>query len=57
MLTYGILVHSLPDWLPLPFKKTGLYGLELQKRMHYWPWEQVVKHAVCAMLSTVVYRD
>ncbi|PVF96201.1 cytochrome P450 [Serendipita vermifera] len=37
-------LHYLPDWLPLPFKKIGKKGLELQERMHYWPWGQTVKH-------------
>jgi len=42
----GLPVHYLPDWLPLTFKKIGSKGLELQKKMHFWGWEQVEKHHV-----------
>ncbi|CCA77500.1 hypothetical protein PIIN_11477 [Serendipita indica DSM 11827] len=37
-------LRFLPDWLPLSFKKIGNKGLELQKRMHFWPWQQTVDH-------------
>lgn len=39
-------MHYLPDWLPLTFKKIGNKGLALQKKMHFWGWEQVEKHHV-----------
>jgi hypothetical protein len=42
----GFAVHFLPDWLPLTFKKIGKRGLEMQKKMHFWGWEQVEKHHV-----------
>lgn len=37
-------LRFLPDWLPLSFKKIGNKGLELQKQMHFWPWQQTVDH-------------
>jgi hypothetical protein len=41
-----ITVRFLPDWMPFPFKAVAKKGLALQERMHYWPWEQTVKHYV-----------
>ncbi|CAG7852728.1 SubName: Full=Related to cytochrome P450 CYP2 subfamily-Aspergillus oryzae {ECO:0000313/EMBL:CCA74614.1} [Serendipita indica DSM 11827] len=37
-------LHSLPGWIPLSFKKIGKKGQELQRKMHYWPWQQTVDH-------------
>lgn len=45
MLTKPV-VHYLPDWLPLAFKKVGKKGTELQRKMHFWGWEQTEKHHV-----------
>jgi hypothetical protein len=47
------IVHYLPDWLPVSFKKIGNKGLALQKRMHFWAWEQTEKHWVRTFDSMV----
>ncbi|CCA77683.1 related to cytochrome P450 oxidoreductase OrdA-like, putative-Aspergillus flavus [Serendipita indica DSM 11827] len=44
LVNYIQRLRFLPDWFPLQFKKVGKRGLELQKRMRYWPWEQMVDH-------------
>ncbi|KAG8833075.1 hypothetical protein FRC20_007746, partial [Serendipita sp. 405] len=37
-------LRYLPDWLPLAFKKVGKRGMDLQRRMHFWPWEVTMRH-------------
>jgi hypothetical protein len=50
-LTCAEIVHYLPDWLPVSFKKIGNKGLALQKKMHFWGWELTEKHYVCIIVT------